>query len=197
MLVALVFVAEPRRRGRSVTEGVAGQQSGVVTQDMVGIGDAHGEEDCGGPAGRDGLGEDGGDLFGRRPLLDGQVLMVGELQPEVLGAQDGQRGQVLLPAHRHHVVTLLEPAGGIPGGDLVGVGRRSAGQDGDHRGGRVTEEQVPRTHDRIVEVRGDHRDPLQHLGPEQAPHLSLIHALMVVLAPPQPRGEILSSLAAR
>ena len=67
-------------------------------QSVIGVGQAHRDEDGGRCYGVDSS-QDDGRHFGRRvALIRPKVLVVGEVQPERLGAEDCHRGPVLFAA---------------------------------------------------------------------------------------------------
>ena len=74
------------------------------------------------------------------------------VEPHRGGPHGRHGGTVLLLAGGHDIVTGLEPAGGVPLGDRFGIGGRLPGQDGDHRGARVGDDQVGGAQCGIVEM---------------------------------------------
>ncbi len=154
VLVAVVLVAEPH----AIVLRRAHEEAGVVHHDVVGVAQAHGEEDGGRVQLGDGRGRGRGP---RRPASGGprgQVLVVGEVEPAVAGLEHRHGRDVLLAPHRHHVVAGDEPAQGVPLRRLGRVGRRPPRQHGDDRGVVVAGDEVPGAHGGVVEVRRDHDD---------------------------------------
>ena len=158
VLVAVVLVAEPRRRVRGLDERRACQQPGVVGDHMIGVGEAHRQEHRRGRRRPIACFEHRGHLRGLRPLFLGEVLVVREVEPDRRGLEERHGGAVLLAPQGDHVVPGEEASARIPRRGLVGVGGRPPAEHGDDGGARVPVDQVGGTEDGVVEVRRHHDD---------------------------------------
>ena len=98
-----------------------------------------------------------------------EVLVVDEVEPPMFGAEDRERGEVLLAPERDDIVTGHEASERVPLGGCVGIARRSTGEHGHHGRPGVGEQQVAGAHRRVVEVRRDHDHAVERVGWEHAP----------------------------
>ncbi len=95
--------------------------------------------------------------------------MVDELQPVGLRTEHRERFGVLGAPTRDDIVAGTEAAERVPLRRWVGIARRRTAVHGDDRGSRMGQEQVPRAHGRVVEVRREHHDAFERVGREHTP----------------------------
>ncbi len=95
MLVPVVLVAEPRRRAVGFGQSGARQQSGLMGEDVIGIGESHGQEHRRRRGRRDRLFECPSDLGWTGALGLGEVLVVREFQPHRRGVEKRHGRSVL------------------------------------------------------------------------------------------------------
>ena len=100
--------------------------------------------------------------------------MVDEVEPVVVGAEDRERGEVLLAPDGDDVVAGSEPAERVPLRRLVGVAGGRSGEHGAHGRTRACEQEVAGTHRGVVEVRREHEDSVEGVGREHAPREAVV-----------------------
>jgi hypothetical protein len=123
-----------------------------VGEDVIRIGQTHGQEDGSRIGGGDGGGQHRGHIGRPRPLVLGQVLVIGELKPDRDGGQKVHRRLVLLAPEGDNVVAGHKAPAGVPVGRLRWVGRRSTAENGDHGAARVGAEEMGGAESGVVEM---------------------------------------------
>ena len=90
-----------------------------------------------------------------------QILMVDEIHPPCVRAENFHRGEVFVTAEGHHIVAGAEAAERIPLRRRIRVLGRATTEHGDDGRARMREQQIRGPERGVVEVRRTHDDPLE------------------------------------